>query len=69
MVEENVIPYYMWKSRLYLHQQTGGVDCGIFAIAFTTDGFDPVAVIYDQKMRNHLASCLEKQSFLPFPKI
>ena len=55
-----------------VHQQDGGVDCGIFAIAFATDlchSLNPVAVTYDQnKMRPHLLRCLENQRLEPFPR-
>lgn len=53
--------------------QLGGLDCGVFAIAFAYDlaagRNDPSNVQYDQsKMREHLANCLESHSFAPFPK-
>ena len=54
-------------------QQDGTVDCGVFAIAFATDlcsGLEPVAAIYDQeKMRQHLLTCLQNRKLLPFPRM
>ena len=51
----------------------GAVDCGVIAIAFATDlchGLDPVAVTYDQeKMRQHLLTCLENKKLEPFPRM
>ena len=53
-------------------QQKGGVDCGIFCIAYATDllyGEDPAKIHYDQeKMRPHLIKCLEDNSLTPFPR-
>ena len=55
-----------------VHQQVGGVECGIFAIAFATDlchSLNPVAVTYDQnEMRPHLLRCLENQRLELFPR-
>ena len=52
--------------------QQGGVDCGLFAIAFAyelADGNDPSDVSFDQgKMRQHLVQCLEKGRLEAFPR-
>ena len=52
-------------------KQTGGKDCGLFAIAFA------VALVFNkcpsilkfnqQKMRSHLVECFTKQEMTPFP--
>ena len=53
-------------------KQTGGVDCGLFAIAYLVDicyGRDPSMIIYDQsKMLEHLKECFEKQRMTGFPR-
>ena len=52
--------------------QQGGVDCGLFALAFACDlasGNDPSEIEYCQSgMRQHLISCLENEHFEPFPR-
>ena len=53
--------------------QRGGVDCGVFAIAFAFElaagKTNPSHVTYDQsKMRQHLLTSLQKGSFEPFPR-
>lgn len=52
--------------------QRGGLDSGLFAIAFAYDlasGNDPSQVTYDQsRMREHLVKCLENGLFEPFPR-
>ena len=52
--------------------QQGGVDCGLFAIAFAyelANGNDPSDVSFDQgKMRQHLVQCLEKGRLEAFPR-
>lgn len=52
--------------------QRGGLDCGLFAIAFAynlASGNDPSQITYDQsRMREQLVKCLEKGSFEPFPR-
>ena len=52
--------------------QQGGVDCGLFAIAYAVDianGEDPASFVYDQgTMRHHLLTCLESFTISPFPK-
>ena len=50
-------------------QQSNGVDCGAFAVAFATDllfGFSPEKRNYDEsKLRNHLPMCLEQGKLVP----
>ena len=52
--------------------QSGGSDCGVFAIAFATSicaGQDPTMKVFDQKkMRKHLITCLENAKMTPFPE-
>ena len=55
-----------------IYKQSGGVDCGLFAIAFSVDlcyGIDPNAVLYDQsRMRKHLIQCFDKMKLTQFPR-
>jgi len=66
---DNDLPNY---ERVPCHRQSGGTDCGLFAIAYAIDlllGNNPSTIIYDQsKFRNHLLSCLEGNEIFPFPK-
>ena len=52
-------------------QQTGVVDCGLFAIAFITalcHGQRPEDYIFHQdQMRHHFLSCLDNKELIPFP--
>lgn len=52
-------------------QQTGGVDCGLFAIAFAIDiclGSKVDSMTYKQSsMRQHLFQCLQSGKFTSFP--
>ena len=54
------------------HTQEGGVDCGLFAIAYAVElayGEDPSGIIYDQaSMRTHLTDSLVSGSITPFPR-
>ena len=51
--------------------QTGGTDCGLFAIAYMTSlahGDNPFIICYEQiKMRAHLIECFAKGKLIPFP--
>ena len=62
----------LYVNRLPVQQQTGTLDCGLFAIAFAVelcDGEDPSKMVFIQeKMCNHLLTCLEKRKFESFPK-
>ena len=53
-------------------KQTGGTDCGLFAIANAMEvlmGNDIGQVVFDQTMmRKHLATCFENGKMHPFPK-
>ena len=53
--------------------QMGGVDCGLFALAYTTDlahGNNPSQILYDQsQFRSHLLQCLNDHKAAPFPRI
>ena len=52
--------------------QTGGTDCGVYAIAMATDlchGVDPFTILYQQdEMRAHLIKCFDRRVLSPFPK-
>ena len=54
-----------------VQNQVGGVDCGLFAIAFAVAicfGMNPSKLIFVQdKMRSHLISCLENKKISNFP--
>uniref|UniRef100_A0A7M5VBX8 Uncharacterized protein n=1 Tax=Clytia hemisphaerica TaxID=252671 RepID=A0A7M5VBX8_9CNID len=55
-----------------VQQQTGGVDCGLFAISFiqhlAQTKMNPTEVWFDQgKMRNHALKCLRDNILHPFP--
>ena len=56
-----------------VQQQTGCVDCGLFAIAYAMEicqGRRAERANFKQKiMRNHLFKCISKQKMLSFPKI
>ena len=54
-----------------VQQQTGGVDCGLFSIAYAYHaalGEDLQRITFDQsKMRNHFIACLNQKCLKPFP--
>ena len=54
-----------------VQMQSGGCDCGLFAIAFATAlvfGKHPGCFLFEQKcMRSHLLHCLESQEMTMFP--
>ena len=54
-----------------VQQQTGKVDCGIFAIAFAyhaASGDDPAELQFQQeRMRDHLLQCFKKKKLTSFP--
>ena len=56
-----------------IHRQTGGQDCGVYAISISTAlafGHDPATIKFDQPaMRAHLIACMEKGTFSLFPSI
>ena len=56
-----------------VQQQGNGVDCGVYAIAFTTSrayGSNPGKESYDKKkIRPHLVECLKIGKLTPFPTI
>ena len=51
--------------------QSGGSDCGLFALAFATSlcfGDDPATLNYIQHdLRRHVFECLENRNITPFP--
>ncbi len=58
-------------TRVPVQQQEGGVDCGLFAVAFAfhlLHGDNIRRLTFDQgKMRRHLVECFERQELKPFP--
>ena len=60
------------SNALPVQQQRGICVCGMFAVAFavhTAAGQDVSSLALDQnKMRRHLANCLEKKELSPFPE-
>ena len=54
-----------------VQQQTGGIDCGLFAIVYITsllNGQDPSLMQYHQpSLRPHLLKCLRQERMTPFP--
>ena len=59
------------KELVPIHRQTGGQDCGVYAIAILTAlafCHDPAKIKFNQSaMRLHLIKCLEMGAFSPFP--
>ena len=55
-----------------VQQQNNVVDCGVFAIAFTTSlayGEDPSDIIYDQTvLRSHFLKCLKQEKMETFSR-
>ena len=53
-------------------QQIGGMDCGLFAIAFTIDtcmAQNLASILYNQSaMRQHLQNCFKATHFISFPR-
>ena len=53
-----------------VQKQSGGYDCGLFALAFATlvNGINPERSLYNQKnMRKHLLECLKHKKMELFP--
>ena len=54
-------------------KQTGGIDCGLFVVAYAVDiaeGNNPEEILYSQHMmRDHLINCFEKGELSAFPKV
>ena len=54
-----------------VNTQSGTSDCGVFACAYVASlahGQDPSIIVYDQqKMRDHLIMCIEKEEISLFP--
>ncbi len=53
-----------------MQKQTGGSDCGLFAIAISTaicNGLDPTTMT--SAMRSHLVNCLKNETMTLFPKL
>ena len=59
----------MTMMKVRVKEQIGGLDCGLFVIAFAValiNGQDPAALTFDQgAMRNPL--CLQRKQLEPFP--
>ena len=60
-------------TRVPVQQQEGGVDCGVYSIAFAfhlLHGDNVRKLSFDQpKMRQHLAKCFEDEELRPFPSL
>ena len=69
----NLFPCSSSIELVKINRQTGGKDCGLYAIAVSTAlafHHDPSAIKFDQSsMRPHLVACFEKKVFSPFPTI
>ena len=54
-----------------VQQHLNGFDCGVYAIAYTTDiafDRDPASLFYDrQEMSKHLLRCLQRGDLEPYP--
>ena len=56
-----------------VQQQSNGVNCGVFALAFCfhilSENANPVGIFFDEsKLRHHLLHCLTADLISPFPK-
>ncbi len=55
----------MTMTKVCVQEQIGGLDCGLFAIAFAVvliNGQDPAALTFDQgAARKHLQLCLQRK--------
>ena len=60
-------------TKVCVHQQTDGSDCGLIVIAFAValvHGQDPTCLTFDQvALRQHLSLCLQRQQLDPFPTV
>lgn len=69
----NLFPASTSMQLVQVNRQSGGLDCGVFAIAISTAlAFqqNPAVIKFDQPaMRPHLVACFEKRHFLPFPSV
>ena len=59
------------KPQVDVQQQTGGVDCGFFALAFAEwiarTGTVPTVQFDQSKLRQHMIECLQNNEITPFP--
>ena len=69
----NLFPTLTSAELVEISRQTGGEDCGVFAIAIATAlAFhrNPAAITFDQPtMQSHLVECFEKGTFSLFPTV
>ena len=69
----NFFPTSTSAELVEINRQTGGEDCGVFAIAIATAlafSKNPVAITFNQPtMRSHLVACFEKGTFSLFPTV
>ena len=69
----NLFPAATITELFQVNRQTGGLDCGVFAVAISTAlAFqqNPAVIKFDQPaLRPHLVACFEKRQFSPFPSI
>lgn len=70
---KNLFPSSPSIELVRINGQTGGKDCGVFAIALSTailNGKDPSSIKFNQlALRPHLIDCLEKGKLSPFPTL
>ena len=69
----NLFPAATITELVQVNRQTGGLDCGVFAVAISTAlAFhqNPAVIKFDQPaLRPHLVACFEKRQFSPFPSV
>ena len=69
---DEIDPPTLYVEVPYVQQQSGIIDCGLFAIAFAVHlaiGDDVSKLNFDQaQMRQHLLKCFQKKEMLPFPQ-
>ena len=73
IISNSVSPAATITELVQVNRQTGGLDCGVFAVAISTAlAFqqNPAVIKFDQPaLRPHLVACFEKRQFSPFPSV
>ena len=68
--DTNITPTILQAEIKY--PQHGNTDCGLYAIAYTTElafGHDPTDFTFDQsQLRDHLLNCLTSRTITRFPE-
>ena len=69
----NLFPAATITKLVQVNRQTGGLDCGVFAVAISTAlAFqqNPAVIKFDQPaLRPHLVACFVRRQFSPFPSV